>query len=347
MKGQGLKVANRGPRVSDGSMNSSSESSHEARGMVSNSVRRALPLWSSGHRVSALAAAMVLLLALGAVLWPGAPETHFHGVCLVFDPAGGKDREVALFHPLTDFLAKASGHSLNLVMTRDVAVFQAQLGFGADFVICPDGLGLTLDSERFIPLVAGRRTAPRNLRPRGVLVYKRSVGFQKAPWLTRTERIIFGDSLSLTATGPLRADSAGSAVKPTGFTFGPDPYDHSPVLHSLRLGCFDFALVRQWDAERFFAEGLLSEEEWGVEIVTGPVPDLVLFVSQDIPTGRLLGLSRELTRLGRPNDGDSPESGALMRGLSGVHLSGFNLLVGPDLDLVRGSFPGRWPLEGP
>ena len=130
---------------------------------------------------------------------------------------------------------------------------------------------------------------------------------------------------------------------PSGCASGPDPYDHSPALHALRLGCFDYAIVRQWDAERFFNEEFLPSEEWGTENLTGPVPDLVLFGSRDIPAPQLLDLSGELTSLGRLSDGAASETMALIRGLKDIHLSGFNLLVEPDLDLVRGSFSGDWP----
>ena len=318
----------------------------KAKGKLPAAVRRAFRLLSQGRRVSALAAVLVILLALGAVLWPGNQSPAFQGICLVYDPAGGRAREASLFGPLTDFLVNASGHPLDLVLARDVGEFQAQLDLGADFVICPDGLGLALDAERFVPIATGRRTAPRNLRPRCVLVYRQSAGLQKTPWRARPDRTIFGDSLSLSATGILRVDPGASLGLPAGCTFGPDPYDHSPALHALRLGCFDYGLVRQWDAERFFAEDLLPNEVWGMEIMTGPVPDMVLFISRDIPAGTVLDLSGDLARLGRARDGESPQSAALIRGLIDIHLSGFNLMVDPSLDLVRGSFPGRWPAAG-
>lgn len=308
-------------------------------------VRRGLPLWSTGRRVSTLAAAVVILLALGAVFWPGRERQAFHGVCLVFDPGGAKTRATSLYVPLTDFLVDSSGHSLSLIVVRTVAEFRTQLASGVDFVVCPDGLALSLDQSQFVPLATGRRTAPRNLRPRSVLVYRLEAGLVQEPWVSRPERTIFGDSLSLAATGILR--SGDRALSRGGFppsaASGPDAYDHSPALHALRLACFDYAVVRQWDAERFFSEGLLPLGDWGMEILTGPVPDLVLFASRGIPSAQLLDLGGELAGLGRASGDESPESLALIRGLGSIHLSGFNLMVEPDLDQVRGSYPGDWP----
>ena len=329
--------------LNDEAMNPSPDQSLDAGMKEPASFSRGFRLLSQGRRVSALAAALVLLLALGAVLWPQNQRPDFHGICLVYDPAGGSARTASLFRPLTDFLVQSTGHSLDLILTRNIGAFQAQLDLGADFVICPDGLGLHLDGEVFVPLVAGRRSAPRNLRPRCVLVYRQSAGFQEAPWLARPSKTIFGDSLSLSATGVLRRGPRASNVLPDGCTYGPDVYDHSAALHALRLGCFDYALVRQWDAERFFAEDLLPNEDWGMEIMTGPVPDMVLFISREIPTGIVLDLGGDLTRLGRTRHRESAEVEALVKGLADVHLAGFNLLVEPDLDLVRGSYPGDWP----
>lgn len=297
--------------------------------------------WSAGRRASTIAAAIVILLAAGAAFWPREPRPEYHGVCVVFDPGGGLLRQSELFEPLAGFLAGVTGHSLELAVVGTVAEFRTLVDEGADFVVCPDGLALHLDRDRYVPLVTGRRTAPRNLRPRCVLLFRQTSGLVGKPWQALPNRTVFGDSLSLGATGILRRQGGTDAMPDCAS--GPDPYDHSPVLHALRLGCFDYAVVRQWDAERFLTSNLLPPSEWGMKILTGPVPDLVLFASREIPAGKRLDLSGALTGLGRGGDESRPESGRLRHGLAGIHLSGFNLLLEPDLDLVRGSFPGNWP----
>jgi hypothetical protein len=331
--------------VSEGPILPSSDESSVAEEPGQKKSKRSFPLWATGRRVSTIAAALVLLLALGAVLWPGGQRQAFHGVCLVFDPCGGKARVASLYGPLTNFLVDSAEHSLDLIVVKTVADFQAQVADGVDFVVCPDGLGLALDPELFVPMVAGRRTAPRNLRPRSVVVYRLSAGLVQDPWSSHPAKTIFGDSLSLGATGILRVSDRGLAENdfPVACTSGPDCYDHSPALHALRLGGFDYAIVRQWDAERFFSEGLLPLADWGMEILTGPVPDTIVFASRRIPAAQLLDLSGELARLGRASGEESPEMLDLIRGLGNIHLSGFNLLVEPDLDQVRGSYPEDWP----
>jgi len=299
---------------------------------------------SAGSRLSLIAAAIVLLLTAGALIWPGGGTGAFRGVCLVFDPSGSA-RESNLYEPLVAFLSETTGQDFRLERVTTVQEFRAEAARGVDLAVCPDGLGLTLDQERFVPLAAGRRTAPRNLRPRCVLVYRQAAGLSGQPWVSAPGRTIFGDSLSLCATGILRSEAPAAGL-PAGCTSGPDPYDHGVALHALRLGSFDYAVVRQWDAERFFAESLLEPADWRMEILTGPVPDLVLLASREIPPQTLLELGDALTRLGRTDAESGPLASALERGLAGVHLSGFNLLVEPDLDLVRSSFPANWPPAG-
>lgn len=295
----------------------------------------------SGSRISLLAAAMVVVLALGALIWPGGEPRSLSGICLVYDPLGS-ERDADLYDPLVVFLARTSDRALHLRRVGTVDEFLRLAADGADFALCPDGLALALDQDAYAPLVAGRRTAPRNLRPRCVLVSRQTAGGDLRPWLSAPGRTIFGDTLSLCSTGILRAGAAGAARLPAGCASGPDPYDHGPVLHALRVGCFDHAVVRQWDAERFFAEGLLAGEEWGMEILGGPVPDLVLFASKEIPAAQRLELGTVLTQLGRTDHESEPPAVALERGLRSVHLAGFNLLVEPDLELVRSSYPGSW-----
>lgn len=294
----------------------------------------------SGSSISLAAAAIVILLALGALIWPGGAPDGLRGVCLVYDPLGGM-RDDVLYEPLVAFLSEKSDRALRMQRVATVDEFLQQADRGVDVALCPDGLALALDADRYAPLVAGRRTAPRNLRPRCVLVSR--VGAEGArPWISDPQRTIFGDSLSLSATGVLRARAGSEPGLPSGCASGPDPYDHSPALHALRVGCFDHAVVRQWDAERFFTEGLLPAEEWGMEILGGPVPDLVLFVSKEIPAAQRLDLGTFLSQLGRTDHAAEPPASDLERGLHSVHLAGFNLLVDPDLELIRSSYPGDW-----
>lgn len=295
----------------------------------------------SGSRISLAAAAVVILLALGALIWPGGAADGLRGVCLVYDPLGA-EREADLYRPLIDFLAENTGRSLRLRRVVTAEAFLDQAAVGVDLALCPDGLALALDSERYTPLVAGRRTAPRNLRPRCVLISRVGAAGGEQPWLVAPRRTIFGDSLSLCATGVLRTRSGADPGLPEGCASGPDPYDHSPALHALRVGCFDHAIVRQWDAERFFTEELLPGDEWEMEILGGPVPDLVLLVSREVPAAQRLAMGGTLSHLGRTDrDSEAPE-GDLEHGLRRIHLAGFNLLVEPDLELIRSSYPGRW-----
>ena len=125
--------------------------------------------------------------------------------------------------------------------------------------------------------------------------------------------------------------------------WGPDPYDHAPALHAARLGGFDYALVRQWDAERFFSSGLLSPVEWGIELLTIPVPDIVLFASRSVPGRIRLQAGEGLAALGRNGQEQPPVTRELQQGIAGLNLVGFNHLVEPDFDLVRRNFVGNWP----
>ena len=158
-----------------------------------------------------------------------------------------------------------------------------------------------------------------------------------------------GDSVSLTATGMWRRQreetSTGSGPS-SGCAWGPDPYDHTPVLHAARLGGFDYALVRQWDADRFFADGLLSPLEWGIELVTVPVPDIVFFASRSVPGKTLLAVGDGLVALGRGPEGQPPAARVVRRAIGGLNLAGFNLLVDPDFEFVRRNFAGNWPPTG-
>ncbi len=306
-------------------------------------------LGGGGRLITILAAGLVLVLALGALLWPGVGPTRGRGVLLVFDSSGDQARIAKVYEPFLHFLNEFTDHPLDLAVVGTVVAFREKLIDGADFVFCPDGLGLTLDAGQYLPVAVGRRAAPRNLRPRGVLVFRKSAGLIKTPWLSRPEVTVCGDSVSLTATGAWRRNDVEAASESGisyGCTWGPDPYDHAPVLHAARLGCFDYALVRQWDAERFFSDGLLSPLEWGIELVTVPVPDIVIFASRSVAGKTRLAVGDGLVALGRGPEEQPPSTREVRRAISGLNLAGFNLLIDPDFEFVRRNFAGNWPPTG-
>ncbi|MEN8007166.1 MAG: hypothetical protein ABFS42_09125 [Candidatus Krumholzibacteriota bacterium] len=307
-------------------------------------------LGGGGGRTRAIVAGIIVLaLACGALLWPGSDSSRGQGVLLVFDSSGDAARAATVYEPLVNFLNEFTDHPLDLEVVSTVGAFREKLSAGVDFVLCADGLALALEASEFVPVAVGRRAAPRNLRPRSVLVFRKSAGLIEAPWLSRPAATVCGDSVSLTATGAWRRSRAESFAGPTppyACAWGPDPYDHAPVLHAARLGGFDYALVRQWDADRFFAAGLLSPLEWGIEILSIPVPDIVLFASRDVPGRVRLGAGDGLAALGRGGDELPPAAGDLQQGIAGLNLVGFNLLVDPDFDLVRRNFVRNWPPAG-
>jgi hypothetical protein len=267
---------------------------------------------------------------------------------LVYDSSGDSARTARVYEPLLAFLNETATIPLDLAVAETRNAFDENVAAGPDFILCPDGLGLQLDSGSFVPLVVGRRAAPRNLRPRGVLVYRKTAGLVADPWLNRPAATVFGDSVSLTATGMWRRTGnapSGGPVQMSSCAWGPDPYDHAPVLHAARLGAFDYALVRQWDADRFFAEGLLSPQEWDVEIMTVPVPDIVLFAARSVTAQTRLALGDGLSNLGRDSEEATPAAGVLRQALTFLNLAGFNLLVDPDFELVRRNFAEDWPAD--
>lgn len=303
-------------------------------------------LGGQGRSITVLAGALVLVLACGALLWPGSGPSRSKGVFLVFDSTGDRGRIVQVYEPLLQYLGEFTGRPLELEVVGTVGAFTEKQASGVDFVLCPDGLGLDLAASQFVPVAVGRRAAPRNLRPRGVLVYRRSAGLVADPWISRPAATVCGDSISLTATGSWkrRGKIDTPAAQPSGTcSWGPDPYDHSPVLHAARLGGFDYALVRQWDADRFFVDGLLSPLEWGLELMTIPVPDVVVFASRSVSGKTRLAVGDGLAGLGRGPEDDSPVAAAARQAVSGLNLVGFNMLVEPDFDLVRRNFAGNWP----
>jgi len=286
------------------------------------------------------AGVLVVVLALGALFWPRNGARDPVHTLLVFDASGDRARATGLFRDMRAYLSSLTESNLDLVVVRTTGEFRDRLANAPDFVLAPDGLALQVPVQRYLPLVVGRRPAPRNLRPRGVLVYRQSGGDIVDPWRTHASATVFGDSLSLTAVGVLRA--AGDRRWPAGCTFGPDPYDHGPVLHALRLGGFDYAVVRQWDAERFFSAGLLPRAQFAVRDLVAPVPDAVLLVSREVPRHIRLRCGEGLIALGRQPGDEAPLEQKLRLALAEMHLTGFNLLLEPDFELVRKIFPGDW-----
>lgn len=293
----------------------------------------------------ALGAALgVVLLAAAAAWWPRAAVRPEAPLVAVLDPAGDEWRRQETWPALAAVLAAPGGQRPRVF----VAVSREQLvalAPAADFIVCPDGVALGLDPAAWAPLVAGRRAAPRNLRPRGVLVSRRGAEAPD-PWRTMPATVIFGDSLGLAATGALRPAGAAVAL-PRAAGWGPDPWDHAPALHALRLGAYAHAVVRQWDAERFRAQGLLPDSAWTFSEVTVPVPDLVVMATRRLAGSARLGLGERLVGIGRDLSDLAPAERELAASLSALGLAGFNLLVDPDFELVRGHFAGNWPPARP
>jgi len=288
--------------------------------------------------VTVVAGLLVLVLAAGAAFWPqGRRPDQTHSL-LVFDSSGASERVPRVYEPLGKYLGEITGQALRLTVVRTVVDYRSALVAHPDFVFVPDGLALQTAGAGYLPLAVGRRSAPYNLRPRSVLVARRGTTSHEAPWLTDAGATVFGDSLSLAATAGLRR--AGFNGLPRGSAAGPDPYDHSAALHALRLGGFDYAVVRQWDAARFRARGLLPVDEYQVTLLEEPVPDVVVMVSGTVPSRVRLRCGEILSSLGR--DQDTPLGERLRRGMTQMHLAGFNLLVGPDFDLVQKKYRGDW-----
>ena len=306
------------------------------------------PARRESRLVARIAALLVLLLAAGAIWWPRPPDRVAGPVFVVLDPVADERRASLAWPALARVLAAESRTAPQVVVARSRAEFLELLEAGPDFLVCPDGVALAVPAQDYVPLAAGRRAAPRNLRPRGVLVSRRGAEDGEFPWVSNPRFVIFGDSLSLSATGVLRAASGGGAAPmPDGCSWGPDPYDHGPALHALRLGAYAHAVVRQWDLERFRAQGLLADADWTVREVTVPVPDLVLLAARRVPAGARVAVAERLAAIGRDLTERTPAEQDLAAALPTVGLAGFNLLVEPDFDLVRGNFAPDWPRHGP
>jgi hypothetical protein len=289
-------------------------------------------------RVTIAASLLVLILAVGAIFFPPSGQFEMRGILLVFNPPGPNDGREELFHSLADYLGVVSGHKMDLVVATNREEFLHQAKEGVDFVFCPDGLALDLNQGDYGIMVAGRRKLPANLRPRGVVVFRISKGPVPRPWETHPSRMVFGDSLSLVSIG-----GVGLERNFQDCAFGPDPYDHRPVLHALRLGAFDFAMVRQWDAAEFFSSGLLDDSIWGVENQTIPVPDIVMMASSRIPLVERLKWADLLAMIGRSGDSPDQKAEQLATDLVKLRLAGFNILLEPDFELVRRKYSRHWP----
>jgi hypothetical protein len=244
-------------------------------------------------------------------------------------------------------LAASSPAPPRVVIAHTREEFRELAAGRPDFLVCPDGVALGLDPAVWVPVAAGRRSAPRNLRPHGVLVSLRGAGGDPEPWRTQPRTVVFGDSLSLSATGVLRPAGSPLPARPAGAAWGPDPYDHAPALHALRLGAYTHAVVRQWDADRFLAQGLLDTARWTIREITVPVPDLVILADRRLPAAERLARGERLAGLGRELAELTPAERELAAGLPALGLAGFNLLIEPDFDLVRGNFAADWPRTRP
>ncbi|MFO7654090.1 MAG: hypothetical protein R6X25_09745 [Candidatus Krumholzibacteriia bacterium] len=292
-----------------------------------------------------LGAAFVLLLAVGALLLPddlrlgGRPA----GRLLVLDPLAIERGDVA-FGPLADWLAAATGLDLQLELVTSSSAMQADVLERAAVVFCPDLTAIALDSG-FVPVAAANRRIPYNLQPRPVLIYRKAAGRREAPWNSDPGRTVLGDTLTLAALGGVLAagDAPPAAWAQLRCAAGPDPFDHRLVLHAARLGCFDYALVREWAARSFLEAQLVDEAEWGIDVLDQPVPDYVVMTSRRLGTADRERLRDALLQLRGPDERDSAARAAAVAGLQRVGLSGFVPLLETALDRSRSRLAGRWP----
>jgi hypothetical protein len=289
---------------------------------------------------SLLAGAAVVVLAVLAVVWPQGGLPRAAGVFLVYDPAAGL-RSHQVYPPLARYCTEVLERNLVVVVTGDLEEFLIRAR-DAELALCPDAVALRAPAQ-LAPLAAGQRRAPYNLRPVTVLVSRVAASAEARPWLTAPGRTVCGDSLSLACVAPLcDLGRVPDGPKPA---FGADPYDHGRVLEALRLGAFDHALVRQWDAEGYREAGLLPAAEFTLRRLDGPWPDVVLLASRRLPGGQRLALGERLAALGR--EGEAPPAALTARAaLAGLHLDGFSLLLETDFEALRGRYPSCWPRVG-
>jgi hypothetical protein len=218
-----------------------------------------------------------------------------------------------------------------------------------DLVLCPDGAALDLVAKGYAGVAAARRPAPENRRPRSCLVYRKTAGLVPRPWRDAPARTLLGDSLSLAGCGvvcPRGRGGADGGDWPEGLRCGPDPYDHAPVLHALRLGAADYAVVREIAVHRFLADGLLDPLVWGVHELTEPLPDVVLLVSRRWSTAGRVRLGEALLGLGRREGPGQDGERAAVEGLGRLGLAGFNLLLDGEFEELRRRYDHCWPQSG-
>jgi hypothetical protein len=244
-----------------------------------------------------LAGVAVVLLAALSAFWPRGGGARDAGTFLVLDPSlGARQRQV--YQPLADYCGEVLGRNLQATVVARTSEFLAAAPL-ATLMLCPDAVAMR--TRGAAALAVGRRRAPQNLRPMSVLVSRAGAASDPRPWLVAPSRTVFGDSLSLVCLVPLCARRSGASW-PEGVSFGRDPYDHGAVLEALRLGAFDYAVVRQWAAEAFVAGGGSDAAAWQVVPLTEPLPDIVLLVDARLPGQLRLTLGEAVVTLGRRND---------------------------------------------
>jgi len=288
----------------------------------------------------------VVLLALAALLVPHASRERGDGYLLVIDPLGAGRRD-SLYQPLATWLSQVTPRRLRLRLAASPAAVPAAEWQDVDVVFCPDGVALDLVPEAFRGVAAVRRPAPDEQRSRSVLVYRRSAGLQAQPWQDEPDRTLLGDSLSLAGCGVIcprgRREGQAEPAWPAGLRCGPDPYDHGPVLHALRLGAGDYAVVRELTARRFLTDGLLDPLVWGVEELSPALPDIVVLVTRRWPATRQLRCGRRLEELGRWRPLERGDEAAVLAGLGELGLAGFDQLQESAFMQLRRRYDHCWP----
>lgn len=299
-----------------------------------------------GSRWTVAAAVAVAALALAALLAPNG-ERAGGEVLVVVDPLAAT-RSEPLAPALAKWLSRALGRDLRHVVVPSPAAVPARLWADVGIVCGPDRAALALPEEDFVPVAVGRRRAPYNLRPRSVLVHRAGEPAPAEPWRADPARTILGDTLSLAGCGPACREGLApwraAAGAPGAPACGPDPYDHRPVLIALRAGCFRYAVVREWAAERAFASGLLERREWTATPLSVPLPDVAVMAARRWPAADRVRLGEALLMLSRHPESDvSPEEVAVRQGLAALDLAGFNPLLEPDFEQVRRQFAACRP----
>jgi hypothetical protein len=300
-----------------------------------------------GSRWTVAAAVAVAALALAAVLAPNGERGGGGEVLVVVDPLAAT-RSEPLAPALAKWLSRALGRDLRHVVVPSPAAVPSRLWADVGIVCGPDLAALALPEEDFVPVAVGRRRAPYNLRPRSVLVHRTGTPALAEPWREDPTRTILGDTLSLAGCGPAcrdgRAPWRAAAGSPGTPACGPDPYDHRPALVALRAGCYRYAVVREWAAERAFASGLLERREWTATPLSVPLPDVAVMAARRWPAADRVRLGEALLMLSRHPESDvSPEELAVRQGLAALDLAGFNPLLEPDFEQVRRQYAACRP----